>query len=80
MNATESKQSLLRYNGVMKLVLAFLALVVLSAIAIGCAEKDTVTTNEEITKQANAIAGDESQRIPENERIKDAMSMGGGGK
>ncbi|HRI42767.1 MAG TPA: hypothetical protein PLL78_07720 [Fimbriimonadaceae bacterium] len=64
----------------MKSLLALFAVAVVSALALGCGEKDTVTTNEEVTKQANAIAGDESQRIPENERIKDAMSMGGGGK
>lgn len=64
----------------MKSLLALFALAIVSALALGCGEKDTVTTNEEITKQATAIAGDESQRIPEDQRIKDAMSMGGGGK
>lgn len=70
----------MRYNEVMKSLLALFALAIVSALALGCGEKDTVTTNEEITKQATAIAGDESQRIPEDQRIKDAMSMGGGGK
>lgn len=64
----------------MKAILVLIALVAFGLVALGCGEKDTVTTNEEVTKQANAIAGDESQRIPDNELIKDAQSMGGGGK